>query len=356
MSTLRLKHFLTYCTTKWTAITFIGFASLCSYTHAQTSSIPRSENGKPSFQGNWTNASITRLTKSNAYSGLIIPDSDINSLTESHPQVVRQKTDDHLDKESELLDGTDLSRGRGYNAFWIDPGKEYGLVNGTRRSRWITEPKSGDIPYHRNNSPQNIARGLSNNKILQANRSAAEGPEARSLGERCLISFGGSGGPPMLNTLYNNTYQFVQTDDYLMILVEMVHDVRIIPIVDEQTIEKSSAKNNKSIPRWLGNSIGWWENDALVVETTNWTPQQLHSRPIYLSKNAIVTERFKRISSEQIFYQFTINDPNYYEKTWSGEMSFNTSKGAVFEYACHEGNIGMEGILSGARVSEQNPK
>ncbi|MGI1680139.1 MAG: hypothetical protein K6L75_15470 [Cellvibrionaceae bacterium] len=351
MNRSRSQHFLTFYNAVLVATSIITLIPLTSY--AQNLSIPKTDSGKPSFQGNWSNASITRLTKSNAYSNLVIPDSEIKKLTESHPQVIRQKTDDHLENESELLDGKDLSRGRGYNAFWIDPGREYGLVNGTRRSRWITKPSNGEIPYHTHKSPQTIAKELGNNKIIQASRSAAEGPEVRSLGERCLISFGGSGGPPMLNTLYNNTYQFVQTEKYLMILVEMVHDVRIIPIINKKNVSNTGSRAT-IIPKWLGNSTGWWEDDILVVETKDWTPQQLHNRPVYLSKNAKITERFKRVSNEQIFYQFTIDDPTYYEKSWSGEMSFNASKGDVFEYACHEGNMGLEGILSGARALEKN--
>lgn len=342
------------------ALFVISLFAFSAYSQAQDNTIPRTSSGKPSFQGTWSNASITRLTRSSAFDDLIIPQDQVQQLTQSHPQVVRQNTDDNLDKDSKLLDGSDLSRGRGYNAFWIDPGKEYALVNGTRRSRWITEPSDGSIPYHRNKNPREIAKQFGNEKIITANRNTAEGPEVRSLGERCLISFGGSGGPPMLNTLYNNTYQFVQTEDHLMILVEMVHDVRIIPIVDKnskKSYQSNSQKNNSLqpnvIPRWLGNSFAYWDDDRLVIETSKWIPQQLHSRPIYLSEQAKVTERLQRISESQIFYRFTIDDPTYYRQIWSGEMSFNLSQGEVFEYACHEGNIGMEGILSGARVMEK---
>ena len=299
---------------------------------------PRMPDGKPSLQGTWSNASITRLQRNSQHKNLIISDEELQSLTDAHPQVVRQRTDDNLNHADGLLDGSDLGRGRGYNAFWIDPGKEYGLVKGSRRSSWIIDPPNGRIPLKADRPRPDFSEG--------EERSIAAGPEARSLGERCIIGFGGTGGPPMLNTLYNNTYQIVQTPSYVMILVEMVHDARIIPI-------KGSSESDASVPRWLGNSIGWWEGDTLVVETTNWHPAQAARGPIYVSPTGKVTERFSRYSDQQVFYSFTVEDPNYYTQPWTGELSFNAIDGEVYEYSCHEGNIGLVGILQGAREQEK---
>ncbi len=304
---------------------------------------PRMPDGKPSLQGTWSNASITRLQRNSNHSTLIIDDAELQKLTDAHPQVVRQKTDDHLDPKDGLLDGKDLSRGRGYNAFWIDPGKEYGLVKGTRRSSWIIDPANGRIPFKQRDRR---AASPAEESSEGDERAIAAGPEARSLGERCIIGFGGTGGPPMLNTLYNNTYQIVQTSDHIMILVEMVHDARIIPI-------KNKKPQDLSIPRWLGNSIAWWEDDTLVVETTNWHPEQAKRGPVNVSSNGKVTERFSRYSDEQIFYQFTVEDPEYYTQPWKGELSFNAIDGHVYEYSCHEGNLGLVGILQGARAKEK---
>lgn len=303
---------------------------------------PRMADGKPSLQGTWSNASITRLQRSDEYSQLILSGEELANLTNAHPQVVRQKTDDHLDPDDGLLDGSDLARGRGYNAFWIDPGKEFGLVKGTRRSSWIVDPEDGQIPY----TPQ----GREMRGKGRAAREESAGPEARSLGERCLLSFGSNGGPPMLNTLYNNTYEIVQTPDHVVILVEMVHDARVIPIVGSAAEAKTA---HGPVDRWLGDSVGWWEGDTLVVETVNWQPLQDQQGPVYTSEQAKVVERFSRDSDQQIYYQFTVEDPVYYTRPWRGEMSFNAADGEVYEYACHEGNIGMEGILAGARAKER---
>jgi hypothetical protein len=303
---------------------------------------PRMPDGKPSLQGIWSNASITRLQRSSEYDKLIISKEELAKLTNSHPQVVRQNTDDNLDPEDGLLDGSDLGMGRGYNAFWIDPGKEFGLVKGTYRTSWIVEPADGQVPLSK--------QGRAMRGQGRAERDEAAGPEARSLGERCMISFGSSGGPPMLNTLYNNTYQIVQTPDHLMVLVEMVHDARIIPIVDGPQAKDSEFG---SVDRWLGESVGWWEGDTLVVETRNWQPQEAQQGPVYMSEKGKVTERLTRWSDNQIFYEFTVEDPVYYTQPWRGEMSFNAVEGPVYEYACHEGNIGLEGILQGARVKER---
>lgn len=311
-------------------------AALCASSFTSAYEPPRMPDGKPVIQGTWSNASLTRLQRGRDHATLIIDDEQVEALTSEHPQVVRQNTDDGLNPEDGLLDGSDLGRGRGYNAFWIDPGREYGLVKGTRRSSWIVEPADGRIPRKpRTSRPTNNVR-----------RSASEGPESRSLGERCIIGFGGTGGPPMLNTLYNNTYQIVQTSDHIMILVEMVHDARIIPIRDKQAYDQS-------IPRWLGNSVGWWEDDTLVIETRNWHPAQASGGPVSVSAKGKVTERLSRYSDNQIFYEFIVDDPENYTQTWRGEMSFNATDGQVYEYSCHEGNIGLEGILQGAREQER---
>lgn len=301
--------------------------------------VPRMADGKPDLQGTWSNTSITRLQRSGEYSSLIIEAEQVEGLTNAHPQVVRQKTDDGLNPEDGLLDGKDLGRGRGYNAFWIDPGKEFGLVKNTRRSSWIVDPSNGRIPRNKKPSPRSMG-----------NRNESAGPEVRSLGERCLIGFGGTGGPPMLNTLYNNTYQIVQTPNHVMILVEMVHDARIIKLIDPS---KNKLERQGEVERWLGNSIGWWDGDTLVVETMNWHNAQGKTGPIMISEKGKVTERFTRYSEQQIFYEFTVDDPEFYTQPWRGEMSFNTVSESVYEYACHEGNIGMVGILQGARREEQ---
>ena len=307
----------------------LGFAAERNYEP------PRTPDGKPDLQGVWTNASLTSLQRSPRTPELVIPVEDIARMTAEHPQNVRQATDDNL-QAGELLDGSDLGMGRGYNAFWIDPGTTFGLVRDEYRTSWIVEPENGRIPYSE--------EGTALRREFRARFSGNDGPEGRSLGERCLIGFGGTGGPPMLNVLYNNHYRIVQTPDYVMIMVEMNQDARIIPI--------NGRHRPAELQQWLGDSIGWWEGDTLVVETRHLHPQQALGSQVALSDQGRVLERFTRWSDEQILYEFEVEDPVFYTQTWRGEMSLNADEDRIFEYACHEGNYGLPGILAGARRAE----
>ena len=298
---------------------------------------PRTASGHPDFHGFWTNASITTLQRAATYEdfGLVIPDERVEELTANNHQNVRQATDDNQ-VQGQLPDGSDLAGGRGYNAFWVDPGTNFGVIDGQTRTSWITYPENGRIPF----SDQG-------NELRRQNRarfSGNDGPEGRALGERCIIGFGGTGGPLMNNVLYNNMYQFVQTGDYFMILVEMVHDARIIPIAGE--------RRPTELTPWLGDSVANWDGDTLVIETINLHPQQAPRNAAPLSDDGSITERFTRIADDQILYQFTVTDPIYYTQTWGGEMTFNATDTMPYEYACHEGNYGLPGILAGARRLE----
>ena len=299
----------------------------------------RTASGKPDLRGFWTNASLTTMQRSSNYEGvgLTIPLEQLGELTANHHQNVRQATDDNQ-VQGELPSGKDLGQGRGYNAFWVDPGSAFGYVKGEYRTSWITYPESGRIPYSEEGS-----------RLRQENRakfSGNDGPEGRALGERCIIGFGSTGGPPMNNVLYNNMYQIVQTDDYVMIMVEMAHDARIIPIDKDHRPDAWKP--------WLGDSIAHWDGDVLVVETRNLHPQQAPRNVAALSEEGVVVERFSRFSDEQVLYEFEVRDPIFYTEAWSGEMAFNTTDTQPYEYACHEGNYGLPGILAGARRLEMD--
>ena len=166
------------------------------------------------------------------------------------------------------------------------------------------------------------------------------------MAERCVLSFSGSYGPVMMNSMYNTTFQFVQTPGAVMILVEMNHDVRNIPIV----AGPSEAKHG-SIPKWGGDSVGWYEGNTLVVQTTNVHPNQRGM----ISSEGKLTERFTRWDDHQITYEFEVNDPSLYSQVWKGEMALNKGE-PLYEYACHEGNHAMAGILGGARQLESEGK
>jgi hypothetical protein len=166
----------------------------------------------------------------------------------------------------------------------------------------------------------------------------------RPLAERCIMSFGSNAGPPMLpNGFYNNNYQIVQTKDHVMIMTEMVHDVRVIRL-------GNVARLPGHVRPWMGDSIGRWEGDTLVVETTNFHPQQVFRGA---SDNLKVVERFMRTGPDTILYRFTIEDPTTFVAPWSGEVPFNRTDELIYEYACHEGNYALANVLSGERNREK---
>jgi len=155
----------------------------------------------------------------------------------------------------------------------------------------------------------------------------------------------------MMSSAYNNNYQFVQTPTHMMIVTEQVHDVRVVPIF--ASADKARAGHKPSVIQpWFGDTVGWWDGDTFVMETTNVNPEQGESHPFSISPKGIVTERFTRAGDKEIFYEFSVNDPTYYTQPWKAELSFYPSQG-MYEYACHEGNYGMHGILAGAREDER---
>jgi hypothetical protein len=291
---------------------------------------PRTAEGKPSFEGNWSIATITALQRPADFKSLVLPPDQVEAATNSHPQVVRQRNDDNLSEETPLT-GQDLRGGRGYNAFWIDPGMSYANVRGEYRTSWIVDPPDGQIPF------------LTNRRGRDIERSSFDGPEGRPLGERCIVN-SGSAGPPMQKYLYNNNYEIVQTAQALVIRAEMNNYARIIRI------------GGKHIPPSMrplhGDSIGHWEGDTLVAETTNFHPFHAQGQ-VPLTEQGKVIEKFSRTSNGQITYEFTVEDPQVYRQPWRAEISLNAIKDRVFEYACHEGNYALSGVLAGAREEEK---
>jgi len=227
----------------------------------------------------------------------------------------------------------------GYNAFWLDRGMHVGVVKGQPRSSWIIEPANGKMPVSDD--------GKKRISAILAKR-GEDGPEGMNPADRCLIGSRGSGGPPMLNNIYNNTYQIVQTPTHVMIDVEMMHDARIIRM--------EQAHKPEAVTQWLGDSVGHWDGDALVIVTKGWNRWHGDYEPIFLSEKATVTERFTRTGAEELTYEFTVDDPGFYTQPWKGEMVFSPSNGPVYEFACHEGNYALHGILQGARILEKKRK
>ena len=225
-----------------------------------------------------------------------------------------------------------------YNNVYFETGARVAVVNGEHRTSLITYPLDGRIPAR---SPEGQRR-REERRDFRSQFGQYDHPELRPLAERCLTSFGSPAGPPMLpNGGYNSNYTIVQTPDHVMIMTEMVHDTRIIRI-------GSGPKLPPHIRTWMGDSWGHWEGDVLVVETTNIHPLQPYSSP-----DMKVTERFSRMREDAILYEFTVDDPSNYVESWGGQIPMTAMPDLLYEYACHEGNYALFGVLSGARYEER---
>ncbi len=299
--------------------------------------VPKTKWGAPDLQGFWNNTSVTSMQRPGDAKSLVVNEKEAERLVNRNLLIVLSKQDQATNGQdpnnTKLLE--DKNPDRGYNSFWIDPGSKLATVKGEIRTSWITAPENGRIPYKPG------ARNTGGYAITNF-----DGPETRPQAERCVLGFSGSYGPVMQNGMYNNTMQFVQTPNQVMIVVEMNHDARIIPIVASKADVKHGA-----IPKWGGDSVGWYEGDTLVVETTNVHPNQR----AMITKDGKLTERFSRWNNHQILYTFEVEDASLYSQAWKGEMALNESP-PLYEYACHEGNYAMPGILAGAREIESQGK
>jgi hypothetical protein len=301
---------------------------------------PRLPWGDPDLQGIWTTSTITQLARPEELEdeSLVISEAKARELETGGDLVELLDSVDDVG-EGDLEAGEDVG---GYNRAWLDPGTHVLRVNGEPRSSIITHPEDGQVPYTLWGRAQFYWKGY---KFL----SRHDNPEERPQGERCTVGFGSTGGPPMLPVVYNNNYQFVQTKDHVLILVEMNHNVR--------TVRMQAEALPTSIQPWLGDSLGHWEDDTLVVRTTQFHPQQdlraAIKHQIFMGVNTVVEERFTRISDAEILYQFTVSDDSLYREDWRGEMTMRSSEGPIYEYACHEGNYALPNILTGARAEER---
>src|ERR1700675_2556680 len=299
---------------------------------------PLNAYGQPDLEGTWTNATLTVLERPKEYG-------ERRGMTEEEVKKVEGEdaklvADGNAPTDPKVKT-TDLPHdcgrgfsgaGCGYNAAWIDPGSTVMRVNGEPRSSFITDPTDGRLPPYK--------AGVRAPGMEQyAHR--GENPENMAVSERCLSSFGYSAGPVMLPLLYNNNYEIAQTKDTVAIVVEMVHDVRMIHI--------GAKHRTDGLRPWMGDSIGWYEGSTLVVETTNF-PQATALHGAW--KELKVTERFTRVGPHRILYQFKVQDPTVWDTSWGGEYEFSASKGRIFEYACHEGNYALSNMLAGARADE----
>jgi hypothetical protein len=307
---------------------------------------------RPDLTGMWTNVSLTGLNRPAGIDKLVLSEAEAAAAVARIQIAGFAPEGAPVEQFSDPVAGAPAKGGsdfgvKAYDQFWVAPGDRLAVVKGEIRSSYVVDPPSGIVPVRTDVAEQRTrsaryATGIGGN----------EGPEAPPLSERCLIGFGNTGGPGMLSTLYNNHYQFVQAPDHVMILVEMVHDARIVPTF--ASAEEARRRHRPdAIKPWLGDSVGWYEDGALVVETINIRPEQARVSSIPVSASGKVTETFRRVSDKEIFYTFAVDDPETYSRPWRAELSFYATDERVWEYACHEGNYAMANILGGARLKER---
>lgn len=317
----------------------------------------------PDFTGTYDTATLTPLQRPKAFGNkLTMTRAEADEIAAAEAAVLEEdskNSDPDREAPPEGGDGNEASGAGGvggYNLFWIDRGEENVAVNGEFRTSIITAPANGRIP---DMTGPGLKRFMLRRSLFRPNDGTAwwknepniphgpyDGPETLSLAERCILGFGSTGGPPMLPVLYNNHKRIVQTPDHVMIQVEMIHDARIVRL--------NSEHKPAHLRSWMGDSIGYFEDNTLVVDTTNFT-----KRPALYGadENLHVIERFTRLDDGTLLYQFTVDDPTIWQAGWSGEYSWKPTEEKVYEYACHEGNYAMGNILRGARLLEsETPK
>ena len=301
---------------------------------------PRDAWGHPDLSGTWSPATITRLERDpNLGERLVLSAGEAAALegaTATQNAKASLPTDqklkvDEVDCGVKGFSGVDC----GYNNFWVDPGTKVMRVAGEPRASILVSPKDGRLPLR----PEALARQQA--QFGTSRLGNFDGPERRPLGERCLVGFGSTSGPPMLPVLYNNHYAIAPSSEQVAIEVEMVHDLRLIRL--------GGPHEPAGVKRWMGDSVAHWEGETLVVDTVNFRPDQTFRGA---SADMKVTERFTRISPGQILYQFRVQDPATFSAPVEGEVAWNLTKDQIYEYACHEGNYARPGILAGARKAE----
>ena len=239
----------------------------------------------------------------------------------------------------------------GYDRLWLNQGTAYTMVDGQIRTSIVIDPPDGRVPPFNAAAKKRRANafglptsdtGESQDVTAVTRRGEFDNPEQRPLSERCLLGFGSTSGPPALpDYFYNDLHQIVQTPDSVLILTEMVHDARIVRMNGQHL--------SKNIRRWMGDSVGHWEGDTLVIDTTNFTAK---TRFRGSTENLHVVERLTRMNDKTLLYRFTVDDPDTWDRPWTGEMTWPATNQPILEYACHEGNYALGDVMRGARKQE----
>jgi hypothetical protein len=278
---------------------------------------------KRDLQGIWTNGTITPLERPREFAdkAFLTPQE-----AAAYEKQVRERN--HGDRR-DANPAADLATG--YNDFWWDRGTK---VVSTLRTSLIVDPPDGRIPPLTEDAQKRAAARAEARRLHPA-----DGPEDLSLADRCIAR----PGPPMLPAGYNNNHQILQTAEHVVIFSEMMHDARVIPLTPRPHLPDT-------VRLWFGDSRGRWEGNTLVVETTNFTDKTNFRGS---GPNMRLIERFTRTDPDTLLYRFTIDDPQSFQKPWSGEIPMKRVEGPILEYACHEGNYSLVNILTSARAEEK---
>ena len=319
----------------WARVVLVAFAGSLPHTVVAQTGTPAEEvvrltpHGDPDIQGIFTFRTLTPLNRPEALDG-----KEALTVEEAAAFEAAERTRlnrDLFDPEQGAPSAGYQSRAEGgvlsYNEFWYERGVE---LTQDRRTSLVVDPPTGRVPY------TDAYRDRSQIRQLNLRNGFADSYHDRSLSDRCLMGF--NSGPPMVAGSYNNNLQILQTPGYVVIVNEMVHNARLIPV---------DGRPHGDLRQFAGDSRGRWEGATLVVETTNFL------RETSLGGSTAEThliERFRRLDGDTVIYEFTVEDPNSYTQPWTAMMPLRRTDGPLFEYACHEGNVGMHGIMAGARL------
>jgi hypothetical protein len=311
------------------AIAALVLVALAGSVHAGPYRAPRTAFGQPDLQGLWTAASLTELERDSAKDPLTFATPAQEAAFEAAAMAANAKGE---------------AGGLGQGVSEWHPAYRMARLDGKLRTSWITSPADGQLPYR----PEALKRF---NAIAAAARGGtpAANPEDRTPADRCLVGGLGSANPPMVNPPVAAGKQIVQTGAEVAILSEMNHDLRIVRL---GTPGHPAQHPPANVRVWMGDSIGHWQGDTLVVETTNFHPDEGWRGYYMVSPDARVTERFTRTARHEIRYAFEVDDPATFTEVWRGEMPLLSDPGPIYEFACHEGNYSMPLMLSIARAAD----
>ena len=352
----------------WISLTLISLTALPmagqAPQNAKRSALPRMPDGHPDLQGIYDLATMTPIERLPGAPPFLTKEKAEAMEKAEAERRAKDNQPSRVDRPAppvggdtsapkSFFEGLEKAGGGavgGYNRYWLNQGTAFTLVDGQIRTSIVIDPPDGRLPPY-NAAARKRSAGVRAAPTSDAPESqdptaeppgAFDNPEQRPLAERCLLGFGSTSGPPALpDYFYNDLHQIVQTPDSVMILTEMVHDARIVRM--------NAQHLPKNIRRWMGDSVGHWEGDALVVDTTNFNDK---TRFRGSTENLHVIERFTRVDDKTLLYRFTVEDPDTWDRPWTGEYTWPATNQPIYEYACHEGNYALGDVLRGARRQE----